>query len=330
MMKILCLILLFHGSLQLQCDKRQVTAHVGGEFIVICKYEYRYLYSKKYWCKGDSRSTCVILVDSEGKNAQRFSLVDAGRGGLIVKGVGLQMADAGMYWIGIDKIYADIMTSVKVVITEVPVSKPRLWPLSSLAERSTCSGQSVTVRCGCTAGTAVHYTWYKTTGNKEVLLHHLTDLNLHCGVVEKHNDFYCVASNDISSQESHILSVQVLVPAESNCIYIINMQDQPIYDCADRMSTTTTKPLPLSSCQVTTKLHSDAVNHSLQLNQTDNDLFYSREWMGMPFWYMPVRWGCFLSLPIFLCIVLKCSHAHHKRVKRKRMARFKRRNHLVY
>lgn len=110
-------------SLQLQCDQRQITARVGGEFILFCKYDANsYRYNKKYWCQGDSRSTCQILVDSESgsktTNTHRSYILDAGRRGLFVKVTGLQFNDAGLYWVGIDKIYADIMSSIKVVITE--------------------------------------------------------------------------------------------------------------------------------------------------------------------------------------------------------------------
>ncbi|XP_070765981.1 uncharacterized protein [Enoplosus armatus] len=229
-----------NGSLQLQCDKKEITAHIGGEFMFICEYDTnRFLFSKKYWCRGDSRSTCEILVDSEGgtktKNTHRSHIIDARRRGLFVKVTNLQFDDTGMYWVGIDKIYADIMTSVNVVITEVnqyitcsfvpvPVSKPRLWPLSSLRDRPTCWGQPVTMRCGCTKGTAVRYTWYQNTHHKDVLLHHSSDLRLRCGALDKDSDYYCTASNDISSQGSDVLSVQVLMPADSSCIYVINMQ----------------------------------------------------------------------------------------------------------
>lgn len=45
-------------------------------------------------------------------------MIDAGRNGLYLKVNGLRFEDTGVYWVGIDKIYADIMTSVDVVITE--------------------------------------------------------------------------------------------------------------------------------------------------------------------------------------------------------------------
>nr|XP_046251879.1 polymeric immunoglobulin receptor-like [Scatophagus argus] len=337
-MKILCLIMLFQASLQLRCDKRKITAHIGGEFILICTYDTNpFRYSKKYWCRGDSGDTCQIVVDSEGrtksKNTHRSHIVDAGRRGLFVKVTGLQFDDAGTYWVGIDKIYADIMTSVNVVVTQVPVSKPGLWPLSSLVERSTCWGQQVTVRCGCTKGTAIQYAWYQNTHHKDVLLHHSSDLCLHCDAVDKDSNYYCVAQNDVSSHRSDVLSVQVLMPADSGCIYVISMQGQPIYDCADRMSTTTAKPPPLTTCQATVKIPTDTMNQSLQINRTERDLFFSRAWTGETFWYLLLRWGSFVSILIFLWIVIICTKPKNQRVKRrvrkKRDSRFKQIPHVV-
>ncbi|KAE8292792.1 hypothetical protein D5F01_LYC07885 [Larimichthys crocea] len=177
------------------------------------------------------------------------------------------------------------MASVNVVITEVPVSKPKLRPLSSQVDRPTCWGQPVTVRCGCEQGTGVRYTWYKSTQLEDTLLHDSADIHLQCGTLDKDSDYYCTAHNDISSDRSDILSVQVLMPAESSCIYVINMQGQPIYDCVDRMSTTlaSTSP-PLTTWQATLKIHSDTINQSSRINQTDQHLFLSRSWTGLPLW----------------------------------------------
>ncbi|XP_032375794.1 uncharacterized protein LOC116691966 isoform X2 [Etheostoma spectabile] len=319
-MRTLCLIMLFHASLQLECNKRDITAHIGGEFILICKYDAtRFLFSRKYWCRGDSRRTCEILVDSERKteNTHRAHIIDAGKRGLIVKVTDLQLDNAGLYWVGIDKMYSDIMTSVNVVITEVPVSEPSLQPLGSLVDRQTCWGQPVTVRCGCAKGTGVRYAWY--THYKDFLLHRSSDLYLHCGTVETDNDYYCIASNDISSQRSGTLSVHVLLPADNSCIYVIHMQGQPIYDCDDRMSTSTV----MTTCQAPVKIRSDTGNRSLLVNQTDQDMFFNREWTGVPLWYTLLRWGSFASLLIFLCAVLK-------RAKKKRRVHVRRTPQLVY
>lgn len=107
----------------------------------------------------------------------------------------------------------------------VPVSKPRLWPLTSLADRPTCFGEPVTVRCGCTTGTAVHYTWYKKDEKKyeDVVLNNMSDLHLHCGTLHRNSNYYCTATNDISHQQSHIVSAQLLIPGLSSCIYVISM-----------------------------------------------------------------------------------------------------------
>lgn len=116
-------IFVFSASLQLNCDRGKITAHIGGEFLLICTYDTRhFLFSKKYWCRGDSRSTCEIVVDSEKrsrtKNSHRSHIVDAERRGLFVKLTDLRFDDSGVYWVGIERPYTDVMTSVKVVITE--------------------------------------------------------------------------------------------------------------------------------------------------------------------------------------------------------------------
>ncbi|XP_069567080.1 high affinity immunoglobulin alpha and immunoglobulin mu Fc receptor [Brachyistius frenatus] len=242
-MKPLCLLLfLLHASLQLQCDKKKVKSHIGGEFILVCNYDTkRFLFSKKYWCRGD-RTTCEILVDSEGaantKYTRRSRVVDERRQGLLVEVTNLQLDDTGLYWVGIDKIYADIMFSVNVVVTKgrnktfvdylgkmFPVSKPTVWPLSSLGGRPTCWGKPVTMRCGGAKGTGVQYAWYQRTPQKDFLLKSSSDLWLNCVTVESGGRYYCNASNDMSSEESDILSVQVLMHADSSCIYVIDIQD---------------------------------------------------------------------------------------------------------
>ncbi len=61
-------------------------------------------------------------MDSEGgtktTNTHRSHIIDLRRRGLYVRVTDLNFDDTGAYWVGIDKIYADIMTSIKVVVTE--------------------------------------------------------------------------------------------------------------------------------------------------------------------------------------------------------------------
>lgn len=97
-------------------------AHIGGEFVIFCKYDANhFLYSKKYWCQGESRHTCTILVDSDfpaRSKTGRSYIGDLGQRGLFVKVTGLHLEDTGVYWVGIDTMQADIMTQVKVVVTD--------------------------------------------------------------------------------------------------------------------------------------------------------------------------------------------------------------------
>lgn len=79
---------------------------------------------------------------------------------------------------------------VNCLLVPVPVSKPRLWPLSSLVDRPTCWGQQVTVHCSCAKGSGIHYTWYRhTPRHKDFLLHNMADLCLHCGTVEEDSEY---------------------------------------------------------------------------------------------------------------------------------------------
>ncbi|XP_024862359.1 uncharacterized protein LOC112450591 [Kryptolebias marmoratus] len=320
-MKTLCLFLLLHASLQLQCDKKKITAHIGEEFVLVCKYDSsRYLVSKKYWCRGSSRNSCQILMDTDGiAKSAKSQIFDNNRNGLFVKVTNLQIEDSDVYWIGIDKIYSDIMVSVNLVVTKVPVSKPRLWPLSSLVP--TCWGEPVTVRCGCTKGDDIYYTWYQQTPHRDFLVHRSSDLSLHCGATKEDSKYYCFANNSVSSEQSDIVSVHVLIPANSSCIYVVNIQGQPAYDCADRMRTTTAETPPLTTCEGRTETHSDPGDQFLTTNQTDHVGFFSRAWTGVPLWYTLLRWGLFASLFITLCIVLRCTKARHKKYAKRRRRR---------
>ncbi|XP_032413664.1 uncharacterized protein LOC116716843 [Xiphophorus hellerii] len=322
-MKILCLLLLVHTSLQLQCDKREIRAHIGGEFIIVCRYESKFLFSNKYWCRGPSRYSCDILQDTDGvakpKNKNRLSIFDLPRHvKLMVKVTNLQIEDSDVYWIGIEKINADIMMSVKVTVTQVPVSKPRLWPLTPLADGATCMGKSLTVRCGGAMGTNVFYAWYQHVHHKGFLLLSSSDLSLHCGMLTEDSEYYCSASNSISNAQSDALSVKIFLPDNSSCIYVANIPGQPVYDCADRMRTTVAETSPTTICLETTKITTNTSKQSLQVNQTAMDVFFSSTWTGVPVWYELLRWGSMTVLIISLCIFISCTKTSHKKHGRRR------------
>uniref|UniRef100_A0A3P9H5V0 Ig-like domain-containing protein n=1 Tax=Oryzias latipes TaxID=8090 RepID=A0A3P9H5V0_ORYLA len=317
-MKMLCFILLFCDSLQLSCDRRTIIAHIGGEFLLTCMFEDSFYFSKKYWCRGPSRGSCEILADSEGVAKTKYthrSVVVQVKRRVFVKVTNLQIDDSGVYWVGIDKPYSDIMVPITLNVTQVPVSKPRIWPLNALVDRPTCWGQPVTVRCGPSIGTGVRYAWYHRSHNKDILLSSSSDLTLHCGTVKNGDNHYCLASNDVSSEKSDILSVQVLQPADKNCIYAVRLQGQPSYDCADRMSTAavTTSTMAPSTFQASTYRFS-------QINQTEQDFFFSKASAGLQLWYQVLRWSLFASLLIFLCVFLRVTRTKNlENDKRKRM-----------
>ncbi|RVE70971.1 hypothetical protein OJAV_G00069770 [Oryzias javanicus] len=282
-MKTLFLILFFYESLQLSCDRGTIIAHVGDEFLLTCTFENRFYFTKKYWCRGASRGSCEILADSEGVVRTKYthrSHVVGYRKMVFVKVTNLQIDDSGVYWVGIEKAYSDIMVSVTLHVTQAPVSKPKVWPLNSLEDRSTCWGLPVTVRCGLSKGTGVQYTWYHRSHNQDILRSSSSDLTLHCGTVKNEGDHYCLASNDVSSEKSDFLSVQVLQQADANCIYAVRLEGQPTYDCADRMSTAaaTTKAAVPTTCQ-------NPTDQLSQINQIEEDFFFSGASGGLQLWY---------------------------------------------
>uniref|UniRef100_A0A8C7YTE8 Immunoglobulin V-set domain-containing protein n=1 Tax=Oryzias sinensis TaxID=183150 RepID=A0A8C7YTE8_9TELE len=82
---------------------------------------YIFYFSKKYWCRGPSRGSCEILVDSEGVAKTKYthrSVVVQVKRGIFVKVTNLQIDDSGVYWVGIDKPYSDIMVPVTLNVTQ--------------------------------------------------------------------------------------------------------------------------------------------------------------------------------------------------------------------
>ncbi|KAI1892692.1 hypothetical protein AGOR_G00136170 [Albula goreensis] len=232
---------------------------------------------------------------------------DALRRGLFVIMTDLQLADTAQYWVGIDKVYADIMTSISVTVSEETVSEPHVWFLSPSSK--TCWGSPVTVRCLSKRGTSVRYTWYKAEESgrgRKTLLQHSSDLQLHCGIVGDGDHYYCNASNSMSSKRSRPISTQILLPAENNCIYILALEGQQQYDCWDRLRTSTAPPLkstPVTEEYRSTDTLSIPVNHSNKCNVP------LRMRLGVPLWYEALRWLLFASLLTVLCLVRRSRKA---------------------
>lgn len=286
---------LISASVQLQCDKRHIKATIGEELNIACSFDPVHRFNKKYWCRGSSRNTCEELAHSENvahTESKRFRVLSYKRK-IYVKMTALGLGDVGVYWVGIDRPFADIMVSVTVEVTEVPVSKPVIWPLVPLAR--TCWGHPVTVRCGCTQGSSVGFTWYQPTQRQKASLHSpsASDLRLDCGNVEGGGHFYCNASNTISSQTSS-LSVEVLVLAAVNCSYVIHIQDQPTYRC---VLARPTPPVPPDGTPKYTQMSMSEVIH-----QTDQPMDHSTP-TRFPLWYSVLRWTLFAILMIWLCAI---------------------------
>ena len=110
----------FAASVQLQCDKTQIKATIEEELTIACSYAPMYRYFKKYWCRGSSRKTCEVVSDTENTvntESTRFRLLQY-RSMLYVEIRALRLEDTGVYWVGIDKPYADIMFLINVEVTE--------------------------------------------------------------------------------------------------------------------------------------------------------------------------------------------------------------------
>uniref|UniRef100_A0A8C0GED4 Immunoglobulin domain-containing protein n=1 Tax=Chelonoidis abingdonii TaxID=106734 RepID=A0A8C0GED4_CHEAB len=102
---------------------QEKTAMEGMSTTITCSYDRRkYMFNRKYWCHGGSRSSCDVLGDTENfvksEYKGRVVLLDNRRGYFLVTMHQLVEEDSGMYWCGIERPYADMMTAVKLTVTE--------------------------------------------------------------------------------------------------------------------------------------------------------------------------------------------------------------------
>ncbi|XP_034152031.1 uncharacterized protein LOC109616418 [Esox lucius] len=252
---------------------------------------------------------CTVLMDSEGFSSteirHRCQMIDAGPRGIHIIITNLKLEDTGAYWVGIDKIYADIMTYIHLIVTLEAVSKPQTLPLSSIL--GTCWGKPVSVRCASAKGSTVHYTWYQLSNPQDIQFQSSADLHLHCGVSEEDRQYYCKASNDVSSQRSDLVFLKVLKPSEEDCIYSISLVGQRSYNCSDRLKTSTAPPVQTSTCQhsdtslTSETYHSEIRNRSSPSNQTHQDWV----WTVLPVWYEVLRWLFLAILITAVCFMNK-------------------------
>ncbi|XP_066526608.1 uncharacterized protein [Hoplias malabaricus] len=312
---------------QLQCHQHMFSATVGQTINVACTYDTKYRFSKKYLCLGESRSTCEILMDTDGfmkaEYRSRARITDAVyRGlyrGLHVQMTGLQLSDTGIYWVGIDKIYADIMFMIQVKVTEEAVSRPHVRPVGS--PLLTCKGQPLTLTCRSERGTNAQYSWYRRNYSEAELLQSVPNLHLDCAFLTQDAVFVCSAHNTISRQFSEDVFCQVLQPGHENCVYSLTSEAVDSYDCRTTTLTPTTTAMTtveVSSFETQTGGYE---NITLHANETLVD-FLLRSWSGVPLWYDVIRWTLFVTMIIPIAVVHTCtwirssehrdSHKHHK------------------
>ncbi|XP_050953240.1 uncharacterized protein LOC127155193 [Labeo rohita] len=305
-MKSLYVLLLAQISVQLQCDKTKISVTIGSTLTITCNYKTnQFRFNKKYWCAGDSRSSCEVLMDTDRYThypyRTRAQIIDGVSRGLIVNVRDLKLDDSGIYWVAIEKIYADIMIRIQVTVTKEPVIKPNIWPLSS--PEMTCWGQPSVFRCRSERGTDVRYTWYRGGHPNNIVLRHSTDLYLHCSNITEDSQLFCSAFNDVNNQSSEFVSLQLLQPADKDCVYLISSNTFSSYDCV--ISTTS-----LSTAIQTTKFLSSATVPHLTWSQNK-----TKSCSGLPLWYECLRWILSSVMIITLCVVHICSKYTSRRLR---------------
>ncbi|KAH1171326.1 hypothetical protein KIL84_006944 [Mauremys mutica] len=191
------------------------------------------MFNRKYWCRGGSRSSCDVLGDTENfvksEYKERLSLLDNRRGYFLVTMHQLVEEDSGMYWCGIQRPYADIMTAVKLTVTEGQlfgsISEPLSTPLITLTNHpsESCLGRSVTVRCHSATGSNVYYTWYRKSFPTNIVLVHSSDLVLRCGDLLESQSYFCQAATRRANKSTQVLRAEVLTPAKENCTYQLQL-----------------------------------------------------------------------------------------------------------
>ncbi|XP_044869150.1 triggering receptor expressed on myeloid cells 2-like [Mauremys mutica] len=206
----------------------------GTSITITCSYDRRTnMFNRKYWCRGGSRSSCDVLGDTENfvksEYKERLSLLDNRRGYFLVTMHQLVEEDSGMYWCGIQRPYADIMTAVKLTVTEEPLSTPLITLTNHPSE--SCLGRSVTVRCHSATGSNVYYTWYRKSFPTNIVLVHSSDLVLRCGDLLESQSYFCQAATRRANKSTQVLRAEVLTPAKENCTYQLQLTDGESYNC---------------------------------------------------------------------------------------------------
>ncbi|XP_043572427.1 CMRF35-like molecule 5 [Chiloscyllium plagiosum] len=102
-----------------------INGSVGQSIIIRCKYNKHYSSSPKYWCKGDNREDCVILVKTQHSRKTnsdgRITIeTDNDAGEFLVMMDRLTKSDQGLYWCGIARFLWDLLSPVELNVAEDP------------------------------------------------------------------------------------------------------------------------------------------------------------------------------------------------------------------
>ncbi|KAJ8395383.1 hypothetical protein AAFF_G00033680 [Aldrovandia affinis] len=101
-----------------------VTGTEGGRVDIRCLYSDNYKTSHKYWCR-DPCSDADVLVKAKKQDllysVGRFSLIDkAANPFFIVTIRNLALQDSGVYFCGVQKMFKDLYTKVKLTVSKAP------------------------------------------------------------------------------------------------------------------------------------------------------------------------------------------------------------------
>ncbi|KAL4593719.1 polymeric immunoglobulin receptor-like [Arapaima gigas] len=110
-----------------------VSAERGGSVTIPCQYDQKYKYNVKYWCKGETPSSCSPVVCSDSPQSEgEVSITDVPDQLLFTVTMrNLQQNDSGWYWCGVKNddaedeyayLYLTVTTGVMGVMTENWVS----------------------------------------------------------------------------------------------------------------------------------------------------------------------------------------------------------------
>ncbi len=84
-----------------------MTGHSGGEINITCTYQDKHTENEKYFCRGQRKTTCSDLIETEEKDkwvdSGRFSLYDDTTAAVFtVTFRNLSEQDSGTYWCVVD------------------------------------------------------------------------------------------------------------------------------------------------------------------------------------------------------------------------------------